>query len=155
MSVSEAIDALKAISENAVVLPGSDEYEKVNNSYLSTFESQIKPAAFVLPSKVGDVVAILKTLAKFDNKVPVAICGAGQQPAAGVANIADGITIHMRRFKGIKLSEDRTFVSIAPGETWGAVYEALDPEGLSVSGGRASSCGVGGLATQGTRLPVF
>jgi FAD/FMN-containing dehydrogenase len=150
MSVSEAIDALKAISESLVVLPGSEEYEKVNGSYLSTFESQLKPAAFALPSTTQDVTAILKALTPFEDKVPVAICGAGQQPAAGVANVANGITIHMQRFKGVKLSQDRSFVSIAPGETWGNVYKTLEPEGLSASGGRASTGGIGGLATHGT-----
>jgi FAD/FMN-containing dehydrogenase len=150
MSVLKAIEALQQISSDLVVLPGSTEYDEVTGTYLSTFESQLKPAAFALPSSTQEVKAVLKALTAFGNEIPVAICGAGQHPSAGVANVADGITIHMRRFKGVKLSEDRSFVSIAPGETWGDVYKALDSEGLSVSGGRASSCGIGGLATHGT-----
>lgn len=96
--------------------------------------------------------AILEKLGPFADTVPVAICGAGQQPAAGVANVAGGITIHMYRFKGIELSQDRCYVSIAPGETWGNVYAKLEPEGLAVSGSRASTGGIGGLGTHGESL---
>ena len=149
MSVSEAIDALKAIRGDMIVLPGSDGYKNTISTYLSTFESELKPAAFALPTNTQDVVQILKILTAFAVKVPVAICGAGQQPAAGVANVDGGITIHMYRFKGIELSPDRSFVSISPGEIWGNVYETLDPEGLSVSGCRASTGGIGGLSTHG------
>ncbi|KAJ4368374.1 hypothetical protein N0V83_006731 [Neocucurbitaria cava] len=149
MSVSEAIQALKAISASLVVLPGSDEYKEISRSYLSTVESDLEPAAFALPSTKDDVAAILKALKPFDNKVPIAICGGGQQPAAGVANVAGGITIHLRRFKGIELSQDKTFVSISPGETWGEVYKKLEPEGLAVSGSRAGTGGIGGLSTHG------
>lgn len=149
MSVSKAIEALQNISTDLVILLGSDEYESVSATYLSTFESELKPAAFALPSSTHEVKAVLEALTAFESEVPVAICGAGQHPSAGVANVADGITIHMQRFKGIKLSADRSYVSISPGEIWGNVYKALDSEGLSVSGGRASSCGIGGLATHG------
>lgn len=149
MSVSDAIEALRAISTDLMALPATKEYDGTLKTYLSTLENDIKPAAFALPRKKEDVVAILQTLKSFSSQVAIAIAGAGQQPAPGVANIAGGITIHMRRFKDIEVNSENNTVSISPGETWGPVYEKLDALGLSVSGCRASSGGIGGLATHG------
>lgn len=149
MSVAAAIKTLQDISSSLVALHGTEAYDEVSGTYLSTFESDLEPAAFALPTSKDEVVATVKALQPFANNVPIAICGAGQQPAAGVANVARGITIHLRRFKGIQLSSDKTFVSISPGETWAEVYKQLDPEGLSVSGSRAGTGGIGGLATHG------
>jgi FAD/FMN-containing dehydrogenase len=117
--------------------------------YLSKLESDIKPAAFATPRNKDEVVSILQTIKPFGTEIPLAVAGAGQQPAPGVANVAGGITIHLGQFKGVKLNADKTVVSISPGETWGAVYGVLDAEGLSVSGCRASTGGIGGLGTQG------
>lgn len=149
MSISKAIESLRAISTDLVVQIGSPEYDYIIGKYLSKFESDLKPAAFATPRNKEEVASILKAIKPFGNKVPLAITGAGQQPAPGVANVTDGITIHMSRFKGIELSSDKTIVSISPGETWGPVYEVLDGEGLSVSGCRASTGGIGGIATHG------
>ena len=40
-------------------------------------------------------------------------------------------------------------VSVGPGARWQSVYDALDPYGLSVQGGRNGRVGVGGFLTGG------
>ncbi|KAI8946216.1 FAD-binding domain-containing protein [Xylaria longipes] len=71
----------------------------------------------------------------------------GQQPALGCNNIQGGITLNLSLITGIAVKDET--VSIAAGERWGAVYEKLDPLGLSVAGGRSARNGIGGLALQG------
>lgn len=44
---------------------------------------------------------------------------------------------------------DTTIASVQPGARWGAVYEALDPYGVTAAGGRADVVGVGGFITGG------
>ena len=39
--------------------------------------------------------------------------------------------------------------SLGPGGTWGPVYAALEPHGVTVTGGRAVDVGVGGFLTGG------
>jgi hypothetical protein len=51
--------------------------------------------------------------------------------------------------KQIALSDDKKTVSVQPGNTWYGVYTALEPQNLSVVGGRVSAIGVGGLTLGG------
>ena len=47
------------------------------------------------------------------------------------------------------VSSDNSIVSLGPGLRWGDVYNALDPYGLSVIGGRIPHVGVAGLILGG------
>jgi FAD/FMN-containing dehydrogenase len=49
----------------------------------------------------------------------------------------------------ITLNDDRSVVSVGPGNVWVQVYAALEPYGLAAIGGRVSTIGVGGLVTGG------
>jgi hypothetical protein len=51
--------------------------------------------------------------------------------------------------KEIHLSVNKNIASIGPGNTWFDVYSALEPEGLTVVGGRVAAIGVGGLTLGG------
>lgn len=61
----------------------------------------------------------------------------------------NGVVISMRKFKDITLSEDRSTAEIGFGLTWMEVYRALEPYGLTVTGGRVPSVGVAGLLLGG------
>ncbi|RYC59046.1 hypothetical protein CHU98_g7163 [Xylaria longipes] len=76
----------------------------------------------------------------------------GQQPALGCNNIQGGITLNLSLITGIAVKDET--VSIAAGERWGAVYEKLDPLGLSVAGGRSARNGIGGPALQDERITI-
>jgi len=70
-------------------------------------------------------------------------------PFAGAANIQDGVTIDLRAINEITLSPDRASVAIGTGNRWLDVYSELQSQGLSTSGGRVATVGVGGLVTGG------
>lgn len=147
--VAQAISAIKQAVQNAhLVTPDADEeYKSLNNSYLSGFESDLTPAGIFLPRSKEEVVAFVHAIEPFVGHVQFAIRAAGRQPLPGCANVQDGITVDLRSLKGIHLRDG--CVRVAAGELWGSVYELLEPHGLGVTGGKSTTCGIGGLATQG------
>lgn len=149
METTKAIEALQgAFSEDQVLLPPSDEFKRLNGSYLSALESDITPACIFRPRSAEDVSKFLKAIVPLN--IPFAIRGAGQQPLPGCANIEGGITIDLELLTGIEIKDGS--VSISAGERWGTVYEALESKGLGVTGARSSKGGIGGLALSGTIL---
>ncbi|TGO65532.1 hypothetical protein BCON_0002g01180 [Botryotinia convoluta] len=61
----------------------------------------------------------------------------------------NGILISTTNLDALTVSSDNSIASIGPGLRGGAVYEALDPYGVSVIGGRIPQVGVGGLILGG------
>jgi FAD/FMN-containing dehydrogenase len=158
MSNSPALAALQeAFPADQVALPDSELYDGRNASYLSLLESEIAPSAIVLPKSKAEVAAFLKIVG--EHKQHFAVRGAGQQPLPGCANAKDGITLDLANLVGVELKDG--IVSIGAGERWGAVYNKLHDEGLSVTGARSGNNGVGGLALSGrlrlspSFLPLF
>ncbi|KAI0174427.1 hypothetical protein BJ166DRAFT_620922 [Pestalotiopsis sp. NC0098] len=148
--VADAISAiLRTLPQAHLVTPdAAGEYQSLNSSYLSGFESDLKPAYIFLPRSKDEVAAFVRTIQPFVGNVEFAVRAAGRQPLPGCANVEGGITVDLRSLKGVELQEDGT-VRVAAGENWGSVYEYLEPHGLGVTGGKSTTCGIGGLATQG------
>ncbi|ROV94342.1 hypothetical protein VMCG_08650 [Cytospora schulzeri] len=148
MANVNAIGALKQAIPNGVFTERGEElYETLNGSYLSGFQSDLKPSCIVQPRTKEDVAVFLKTASSYSDSVTFAVRGGGQQPAPGSANIQDGITLDLRLLTGIDVSDG--IVKIGAGERWGSVYERLGAEGLAVAGGRSMTNGIGGLALEG------
>ncbi|KAI1763284.1 hypothetical protein GGR53DRAFT_497943 [Hypoxylon sp. FL1150] len=147
--ISQAISALRQTLPHAhLVTPeAAAEYQSLNSSYLSGFESDLSPACIFLPRSKDEVAAFVRTIQPFVGDVQFAIRAAGRQPLPGCANVQDGITVDLRSLTGIDIQDG--VVRIAAGELWGTVYKFLEPFGLGVTGGKATTCGIGGLATQG------
>ena len=70
-------------------------------------------------------------------------------PAAGFANINDGVTIAMTNLSSIEVNADKTVASVGAGAKWLDVYTYLDGLDLSVAGGRNGDVGVAGLTLGG------
>lgn len=149
MAVLKAVQAIKEISDDLVVAPDSGVYDEITKSYFSELERELKPAYFLTPNSAQQVSEILKAVKPFAGDLQIAICGAGQQATPGVANVRDGLTIHLRGLKGVEVDTDNKVVSVAAGEKMGNVYEKLVSLGLGVAGNRHSSGGIGGDAVQG------
>ena len=75
--------------------------------------------------------------------------GQGHAPAAGFANIDNGVTIDMTGLNFTELNDDRTVAHIGAGAAWFSVYRYLDLFNVSVAGGRNGLVGVGGLLLGG------
>ncbi|KAF2865235.1 hypothetical protein BDV95DRAFT_260051 [Massariosphaeria phaeospora] len=151
MAASKAIEALKEVfPADQLAVGGTEEFDKLNNSYLSLLQSELVPAAIFLPKSKDEVVKFVQTIKPFalTGDVSFAIRGAGQQPVPGCSNIAgNGITLDLRFLTGIELKDG--VVSLGAGERWGPIYEKLHEQGLGVSGSRSALGGIGGLALAG------
>jgi hypothetical protein len=55
----------------------------------------------------------------------------------------------MKRFNETKVNSTCGTVEVGAGLTWGQVYEALEPTGVNVVGGRSPGVGVAGLTLGG------
>lgn len=83
------------------------------------------------------------------SQCPFAVKSGGHTAFAGAASIEDGITISFENMKEIKLSGDKKTVAIQPGNRWQAIYEVLNPKGVSVIGSREGGVGTGGFLQGG------
>ncbi|KAK8039718.1 oxidoreductase [Apiospora rasikravindrae] len=145
--------ALYRVMGAKVSYPGQQAFESSVASYWSVLERELRPSCVVTPSSKSDVSQSVFVLRIGDEVFPgqcnFAVRSGGHTPFAGSANIQSGITIDLSKMKHVDLSTDRTSVTIGPGNRWGDVYSVLDAQGLSTSGGRVASVGVGGLVTGG------
>lgn len=80
---------------------------------------------------------------------PFAVKSGGHGKFCGESSINDGILIDLAQLNGIKVAEDRSTVTVGPGNRWYDVYAAIEPLGITVVGGRASTVGVGGFLLGG------
>jgi len=142
--------ALASILGDLVFYPGAETYQASLASYFSPFESVLQPACIVYPKSAQDVSKAIKTLTSESYQgTKFAVRSGGHMVWPGSANIADGVTIDLRGLNSIKVSDDKSSVSVGPGARWVDVYGELDAMGLAVLGGRSSTVGVGGLITGG------
>ncbi|KAK4183596.1 bifunctional solanapyrone synthase [Podospora australis] len=149
--ILDALTSVLGSGPASLSVPGTEEYDESNGSYFSAFENEIKPAFIAKPATVQQVQGLVKVLRAhvLEGSVQIAIRGTGHTPFAGSANIQDGVTIDLRRLKGITLNEDKSTVEIAVGETWTTVYAELEEHGLTTAGGRVGRVGVGGFILGG------
>ncbi|KAI9671566.1 MAG: hypothetical protein M1817_003618 [Caeruleum heppii] len=136
-----------------IVSSNTTSYEDTLSSYWSAQAAAVSPNCIVTPrssSQVADVLKVLKQVSDGGGeKCLFAIKSGGHTPWAGAANIEGGVTVDLSRLSNVTLNTDRTIAAIGPGAKWVNVYDTLSPLNLSVTGGRASTVGVGGLVTGG------
>lgn len=98
----------------------------------------------MLPKSAEDVSAAVKALVQLHEdgrSCQFAVRSGGHTSWAGASNIQPGALIDLRSINAVELAADKSTVSVGVGAVWGDVYKALDPHGLSMNGGRASSVG--------------
>jgi FAD/FMN-containing dehydrogenase len=103
---------------------------------------------FIKPRNAFEVAVTLKIIILLNCKF--AVRGAGHNAGPGFAGVGpEGVLIDMRNFSDIKLSSDKSSVSVGPGTSWDKVYGEVQKSGLTVVGGRVGGVGVGGLILGG------
>ena len=113
----------------------------------------MKPACVVQPSDALGVALAIEQLSKVEAPgqpgSKFAIKGGGHGAQIGSSNVNDGVVIDMSKINRVTLSEDKKVVSVGAGAKWTDVWPVIEPEGLSVAGGRVDDVGVGGLTLVG------
>lgn len=133
-----------ALGQQKVALPGTTEYIAAVQSYFSVQQESMHPACIVRPENVQDVSSAVNALVQLHNRGETclfAVRSGGHTSWPGASNTEGGAVIDLRLLNAVDVSADRKTVAVGVGATWGDVYEVLDPLGLSVNGGRASTPG--------------
>lgn len=107
----------------------------------------LSPKIITTPSTAEEISKILALCRFLEAKF--SIRGGGHLQLPGFTSNDGGVVINMSKFKDITVSEDRTTCVFGPGLQWLELYQALDPYGLAVTGGRIATVGVTGLLLGG------
>ncbi|CAJ2512213.1 Uu.00g052280.m01.CDS01 [Anthostomella pinea] len=147
-SANQCCAGIANVLGNKVYFPGESGYNTTETSYWSLQEASVAPACVVQPETTVEVVSFISIVTKTTN-CSFAIKTQGHAPAAGAANIADGVTLDISWLNGRDLNDDHSVASVGPGSAWLDVYTALQPFNRTVAGGRNGAVGVGGLTLGG------
>lgn len=122
-------------------------YNTFTSGYWSLNQADVDPYCIFKPSKAADV-SVLVLLSRL-TRCPFAVKSGGHAAFTGASNIEGGITVSLEKLKAINLSKDKKTVVIQPGNDWSDVYIELEKSELTVTGGRVSRVGTGGLTLGG------
>ena len=101
----------------------------------------------VLPQSTEELSTAIRSIGEAE--CPFGIRGGGHGTHALSNSLEEGITIDMGFFNETTYDQETKIVSLGPGGHWGNVYDTLTPFGVTVTGGRAGSVGVGGFLLGG------
>ncbi|PBP15810.1 FAD binding domain-containing protein [Diplocarpon rosae] len=130
-----------------VAYPQDAVYEFEESRYWSAQQASASPICRFSPANAVGVSFAVLTVQVSGCKF--AVKSGGHAAFRGASNIDEGLTIDLINLNQITVSMDRTETAVGSGNRWHDVYSALQPQGLSVVGGRVSAIGVGGLITGG------
>ncbi|KAI1265877.1 FAD-binding domain-containing protein [Xylariaceae sp. FL1019] len=140
--------ALSSALGSKVYFPGDSVYNGTEQSYWSTQEALLTPSCVVKPEVSTDVAKFMSVVTEITN-CSFAIRTQGHSPAAGTANIQNGVTLDLTYLNSTTISEDQSVARVETGSRWVDVYKTLDPYNKTVNGGRNGGVGVGGLTLGG------
>lgn len=143
----DPLPTLSLLYSGSVSLRGSSSYNLLESGYWSNQQAEVDPYCVFLPSSSVEV-AVASLLSRL-TKYPFEVKSDGHAPFAGASNIQGGITINFAKMNEVSLSLNKNTASISLGNTWFDVCSALEPEDLTVIGGRVAAIGVDGLTLGG------
>lgn len=117
---------------------GYDEARRVFNGMIDR-----RPALIARCADVDDVVAVVNLARERD--LLLSVYGGGHG-VTGSAVVDGGLCLDLRGLRAVAVDPVARTVRVRGGATWGEVDAATQEHGLAVTGGRASTTGVGGLA---------
>ncbi|KAL4886766.1 hypothetical protein BJY04DRAFT_213520 [Aspergillus karnatakaensis] len=131
--------------DNAFV-QGSQDYELQRQVPWST-NCWLEPSVVVTPTTAQQVAAALALCIFF--LVQFSVRGGGHLHNPGFNSNIGGVVISLGEFNELTLSDDQSTADLPIGSRWIDVYEALEPYGLAVPGGRIPTVGIPGLLLGG------
>jgi len=118
--------------------PGYDGARRVYNGMFDR-----RPLLVARCCSADDVIAALAYARR--ERLPVSVYGGGHA-VTGLAVCDDGLCVDLRGMKGITVDPSAQTCRAEAGLTWGEFDQATAAHGLAVTGGRATSTGISGLA---------
>ncbi|CRK16534.1 hypothetical protein BN1723_011019 [Verticillium longisporum] len=132
---------------DSVLSRGEAPYESFTGAYWSENQGEVDPYCIFKPANPS-AVSVLVLLSRL-TQCPFAVKSGGHAAFAGASSIEGGITVSLEKINQVTLSSDKKTVLIGAGNRWSDVYRKLSKSDVTVTGGRVSSVGVGGLSLGG------
>ncbi|KAH6704446.1 FAD binding domain-containing protein [Verticillium dahliae] len=126
---------------------GEAPYESFTGAYWSENQGEVDPYCIFKPANPS-AISVLVLLSRL-TQCPFAVKSGGHAAFAGASSIEGGITVSLEKINQVTLSSDKKTVVIGAGNRWSDVYRKLSKSDVTVTGGRVSSVGVGGLSLGG------
>ncbi|CZT04316.1 related to 6-hydroxy-D-nicotine oxidase [Rhynchosporium agropyri] len=104
------------------------------------------PLCVVEPDSAQDISVAIKIIGS--TKTPFAVKSAGYGTNPGFSSTT-GVHISLEKFKMVNVSQDKQTAEVGLGNTFTAVYQALNGTGVNVVGARADGPGAGGVTLSG------
>jgi FAD/FMN-containing dehydrogenase len=133
---------MKEVFGGDVVLPGSDDYERIRKPALARFWD-IEPAAVVRCRTAADVAQALAYARR--STMSFAVRGGGHCFAG--SSSTTGIVIDTTPMNDVEVGDG--VATIGAGARLGPLYDALDRHGVTIPGGCGPTVGIAGLALGG------
>lgn len=144
MSVERPVDALARLIRGSVLEPGSSGYEEARRSFNAMVDR--RPALIAEPLDTREVATALRF--GRDEGLPIAVRGGGHS-VAGYGLVDGGLTIDLRRMRGIRVDADRHLARAQGGAAWVDLDTAAQAHELAVTGGTFVDTGIAGLTLGG------
>ncbi|CRJ98864.1 hypothetical protein BN1708_009506, partial [Verticillium longisporum] len=132
---------------DSVLSRGEAPYESFTGAYWSENQGEVDPYCIFKPANPS-AISVLVLLSRL-TQCPFAVKSGGHAAFAGASSIEGGITVSLEKINQVTLSSDKKTVVIGAGNRWSDVYRKLSKSDVTVTGGRVSSVGVGGLSLGG------
>jgi FAD/FMN-containing dehydrogenase len=142
--VQQALDALAAVCEGDVLLPGTSAYDQSRSVWNAIISRH--PAAIVRCASAADVVAAVRTASAYG--LPVSI-KAGGHNVAGHAVGNGAVMLDLSLLRGVTVDASARTAWVEGGAIWADVDAATQAHGLATPGGLISETGVAGLTLGG------
>ena len=124
-----------------LIRPGDEGYDDARQVFNGMIDRS--PALIARCTSAADVAAVVR-LARAED-LPLSVYGGGHG-VTGSAVVDAGVCVDLRGMKGITVDPVARTARVEGGVVWGELDAATQEHGLAVTGGRASTTGVGGLA---------
>ncbi|KAL6872151.1 FAD-binding domain-containing protein [Trichoderma novae-zelandiae] len=139
-------------TELAVALPGN--FHAANTAGYNTLinarwsgTSILHPRCVVAPKSAADVSKAMKIISR--NQCKFAVRGGGHNANPGSNSIDGGVSIDLTYLNSASLAEDRSYISIGAGITWGEAYDAFNSSNIGFTGGTCEDVSAGGVSLGG------
>ena len=142
--MSLTLEQLRERVRGEIVVPGEETYDEARAVHNGM--SDRRPAAVVRVANAGDVMATV--LYARENGLDLAIRGGGHS-APGFGTVDDGVVIDFSSMRTVRVDPFAKTARADAGVTWGDLYSATYPFGLTTPGGVISTTGIAGLTLGG------
>ncbi|KAK5988228.1 FAD-dependent monooxygenase sdcF-like protein [Cladobotryum mycophilum] len=107
----------------------------------------LHPGCIVTPKSADDVSKVIKIIVP--NQCQFAVKSGGHNANPGANSINGGVSIDLSGLNAPYLAQDRSYVSLGTGTTWGQAYDAFNSSNIGFTGGICEDVGAGGVAIGG------